>query len=89
MFLAPQGVTIPVTVSAFPDEPYQAPRTRVERTFPKLIHYNRLPKGGHFAAWEQPKLFTLELRAAFQRYAEWSCQAPQAFANAVIDVSQG
>jgi pimeloyl-ACP methyl ester carboxylesterase len=66
VFFAPQGVTIPVAVSAFPDELYQAPRTWVERTFPKLIHYNRLPKGGHFAAWEQPELFTLELRAAFQ-----------------------
>ncbi len=66
VFFAPQGVTIPVAVSAFPDELYQAPRTWVERTFPKLIHYNRLAKGGHFAAWEQPELFTLELRAAFQ-----------------------
>jgi len=53
VFFAPQGVTIPVAVSAFPDELYQAPRTWVERTFPKLIHYNRLSKGGHFAAWEQ------------------------------------
>ena len=63
MFFAPQDVTIR-SCDAFPT--LQAPRTWVERTFPKLIHYNRLPKGGHFAAWEQPELFTLELRAAFQ-----------------------
>lgn len=65
-FFAPQGVTIPVAVSAFPDELYQAPRSWSEKAFPKLIHYNRLPKGGHFAAWEQPQLFTAELRAAFK-----------------------
>jgi len=65
-FFVPQGVTVPVAVSAFPDELYQVPRSWAERTFPKLIHYNRLPKGGHFAAWEQPQLFTEELRAAFR-----------------------
>ncbi len=65
-FFAPQGVTIPVAVSAFPDELYQAPRSWAERAFPKLIHYNKLDKGGHFAAWEQPELFTSELRAAFK-----------------------
>jgi len=53
-------------VSAFPDELYQAPRSWAERAFPKLIHYNKLDKGGHFAAWEQPELFTSELRAAFK-----------------------
>ena len=57
-FFAPMGVKIPVAVSAFPDELYQAPRSWVERAYPKLIHYNKLDKGGHFAAWEQPKLFT-------------------------------
>jgi len=65
-FFAPQGVTVPVAVSAFPDELYQCPRSWAERAFPKLIHYNRLDKGGHFAAWEQPELFTSELRAAFR-----------------------
>jgi pimeloyl-ACP methyl ester carboxylesterase len=65
-FFVPQGVTIPVAVSAFPDELYQVPKSWAERTFPKLIHYNRLPKGGHFAAWEQPELFTSELRAGFK-----------------------
>jgi pimeloyl-ACP methyl ester carboxylesterase len=65
-FFAPQGVTVPVAVSAFPDELYQAPRSWAEKAFPKLIHYNRLPKGGHFAAWEQPQLFAAEVRASFK-----------------------
>jgi len=65
-FFAPQGVTTPVAVSAFPDELYQAPRSWAEQAFPKLIYYNRLPKGGHFAAWEQPEIFAEELRAAFR-----------------------
>lgn len=61
-----KGVTIPVAVSVFPDELYPAPRSWTERAYPKLIHYNRLDKGGHFAAWEQPRLFTAELREAFK-----------------------
>ncbi|MEX2124853.1 MAG: epoxide hydrolase family protein [Woeseia sp.] len=61
-----KGVSIPVAVSVFPDELYPAPRSWAERAFPKLIHYNRLAKGGHFAAWEQPKIFTEELRAGFK-----------------------
>lgn len=65
-FFAPQGVTVPVAVSAFPDELYQAPRSWAEQAFPKLIHYNRLPKGGHFAAWEQPEIFAQEVRSAFR-----------------------
>ena len=65
-FFAPKGVPIPTAVSAFPDEIYQAPRSWTEKAYPKLIHYNRLPKGGHFAAWEQPQLFTQELRTAFK-----------------------
>jgi pimeloyl-ACP methyl ester carboxylesterase len=65
-FFAPQGVTIPVAVSAFPDELYQCPRSWAERAFPKLIHYNKLDKGGHFAAWEQPDAFSMELRQAFR-----------------------
>ena len=65
-FFAPMGVGVPVAVSAFPDELYQTPRSWAERAFPKLIYYNRLDKGGHFAAWEQPELFTAELRAAFK-----------------------
>ncbi|MGH7680331.1 MAG: epoxide hydrolase family protein [Gemmatimonadaceae bacterium] len=65
-FLAPKNVTIPVAVSAFPDELYQAPRSWVEKAYPKLIHYNRLDTGGHFAAWEQPELLVSELRAGFK-----------------------
>jgi pimeloyl-ACP methyl ester carboxylesterase len=65
-FFAPKGVTIPVAVSAFPDELYQAPRSWTEKAYPKLIHYNRLPKGGHFAAWEQPQFFSEEVRAGFR-----------------------
>ena len=65
-FFVPLGVAVPVGVSAFPDELYQAPRSWTERAYPKLIHYNRLDKGGHFAAWEQPVLFSREIRAAFR-----------------------
>jgi len=65
-FFAPTGVAIPVAVSAFPDEIYQAPKSWTEQAYPKLIYYNRLPKGGHFAAWEQPEIFTAEMRAAFR-----------------------
>jgi pimeloyl-ACP methyl ester carboxylesterase len=65
-FFAPKGVAIPVAVSAFPDEIYTAPRSWTERAYPKLIYYNRLEKGGHFAAWEQPKIFVEELRAGFR-----------------------
>jgi pimeloyl-ACP methyl ester carboxylesterase len=65
-FFAPKGVAIPVAVSAFPDEIYTAPQSWTERSYPRLIHYNRLAKGGHFAAWEQPAIFTEELRAGFR-----------------------
>ena len=65
-FFTPKHVPIPTAVSAFPDELYQAPRSWTEKAYPKLIYYNRLPKGGHFAAWEQPELFVAELRAAFK-----------------------
>jgi pimeloyl-ACP methyl ester carboxylesterase len=53
-------------VSVFPDEIYQAPQSWAERAYPKLIHYNKLDKGGHFAAWEQPQLFSEEVRAGFR-----------------------
>jgi pimeloyl-ACP methyl ester carboxylesterase len=61
-----KGVSIPVAVSAFPDEIDLCPRSWAERAYPKLIHYNKLDKGGHFAAWEQPELLTEELRAGFR-----------------------
>jgi pimeloyl-ACP methyl ester carboxylesterase len=65
-FFGVKGVSLPVAVSVFPDEIYQAPKSWTEKAYPNLIHYNRLPKGGHFAAWEQPRLFTEELRASFR-----------------------
>jgi pimeloyl-ACP methyl ester carboxylesterase len=65
-FFAPKGIQIPVAVSVFPDEIYAAPKSWTEKAYPKLIYYNRLSKGGHFAAWEQPQLFSEELRAAFR-----------------------
>jgi pimeloyl-ACP methyl ester carboxylesterase len=64
-YFAPKNVTIPVGVSVFPDELYLPPRSWAERAYPNLVHYNRLDRGGHFPAWEQPELFTRELRAAF------------------------
>jgi pimeloyl-ACP methyl ester carboxylesterase len=65
-FFAPKNVAIPVAVSIFPDEIYAAPRSWAERAYPKLIHYNRLPKGCHFAAWEQPQFFSEDVRAGFR-----------------------
>ncbi len=65
-FFAAKGVTLPVAVSAFPDEIYTAPQSWTERAYPRLIYYNRLNKGGHFAAWEQPTIFSEELRAGFR-----------------------
>jgi pimeloyl-ACP methyl ester carboxylesterase len=62
----PKNVSIPVAVSVFPDEVYHTPRSWAEQAYPKLIHYNQLDKGGHFAAWEQPKLFSEEIRAGFR-----------------------
>jgi len=61
-----KGVAIPVAVSVFPGEGYQAPRSWAERAYSKLLYYHRVDKGGHFAAWEQPQLFSEELRAAFR-----------------------
>jgi pimeloyl-ACP methyl ester carboxylesterase len=65
-FFAPKHVAIPVAVSAFPDEVFQTPRSWAERAYPKLIYYHKLDKGGHFAAWEQPQLFSEEVRAGFR-----------------------
>jgi pimeloyl-ACP methyl ester carboxylesterase len=65
-FFDQKGVNVPVAVSVFPDELYQAPRGWAEEAYPKLIHYNRLDKGGHFAAWEQPELFVSEVRAGLK-----------------------
>jgi pimeloyl-ACP methyl ester carboxylesterase len=65
-FFDPRGVQIPVAVTVFPDEIYAAPRSWAERAYPKLIYFNKLPKGGHFAAWEQPELFVGEMRKGFR-----------------------
>ena len=65
-FFGVKGVSIPVAVSVFPDELYPAPRSWAEPAYPKLIYYNKLERGGHFAAWEQPMLFAEELRAGFR-----------------------
>jgi len=65
-FFAPKNVPVPAAVTAFPDELYQAPKSWTEKAYPKLIYYNRVAKGGHFAAWEQPETVVTELRAAFK-----------------------
>jgi pimeloyl-ACP methyl ester carboxylesterase len=65
-FFNAKGVSIPVAMTVFPAEQYQAPRSWAERAYPNLIYYHQVDRGGHFAAWEQPKLFTEELRAAFR-----------------------
>jgi pimeloyl-ACP methyl ester carboxylesterase len=65
-FFGVKGVVVPTAVSVFPDELFPAPRSWAERAYPRLIHFNKLPKGGHFAAWEQPKLFSEEVRAGFR-----------------------
>ena len=65
-FFDPKGVNIPVAVSVFPGELYQVPRSWAEEAYPKLIHYNKLDKGGHFAAWEQPKLLVDEMRVGLR-----------------------
>ncbi|MEU1534024.1 epoxide hydrolase family protein [Streptomyces fagopyri] len=65
-FFGINNVKLPVAVSVFPDELYQAPKSWTEQAYPNLVHYNRLPKGGHFAAWEQPELLVNEVRAGFR-----------------------
>jgi pimeloyl-ACP methyl ester carboxylesterase len=65
-FFNAKGVLVPVAVTVFPGEQYQAPRSWAERAYPNLIYFNEVDRGGHFAAWEQPQLFTEELCAAFR-----------------------
>jgi pimeloyl-ACP methyl ester carboxylesterase len=64
-FFNAKGVSIPVAVTVFPGEQYQAPRSWAERAYPNLIYFNEVDKGGHFAAWEEPELFSAEVRAGF------------------------
>jgi hypothetical protein len=66
-FFNAKGVSIPVAVTVFPSEQYQAPRSWAEQAYPNLIYYNQVDKGGHFAAWEEPELFATEIRAASGR----------------------
>jgi len=66
-FFNAKNISIPFAISVFPDELYEAPRSWAERAYPhNLIRFNRLDRGGHFAAWEQPKLFSEEMRASFR-----------------------
>jgi pimeloyl-ACP methyl ester carboxylesterase len=67
-FFDPRNVTIPVAVSVFPDEIYAAPENWAKQAYPKLIYFNKVAKGGHFAAWEQPEQFSIEMRAAFMSF---------------------
>jgi pimeloyl-ACP methyl ester carboxylesterase len=63
---APPPVSVPVGFTTFPGEIFEAPRSWVEQAYPTLVYYNRVDRGGHFAAWEEPELFSAELRAAFR-----------------------
>jgi pimeloyl-ACP methyl ester carboxylesterase len=63
---SPPQVSIPVGYTAFPDEIFRAPRSWVEQVYPKVTYFNEADKGGHFAAWEEPELFSIEVRAAFR-----------------------
>jgi pimeloyl-ACP methyl ester carboxylesterase len=65
-FFDVKNVTIPVAVTVFPDEIYAAPRSWAEKAYPKMVYFNKLDKGGHFAAWEQPALFVREMREGFR-----------------------
>jgi hypothetical protein len=65
-FFNAKGVSIPVALTVFPGEQYQAPRSWAEEAYPNLIYFNEADKGGHFAAWEQPQPFSQEIRAAFR-----------------------
>jgi pimeloyl-ACP methyl ester carboxylesterase len=77
-----KGVSIPAAVSVFPDELYPAPRSWTEQAFPKLIHFNKVDKGGHFAAWEQPKLLSEEVRAGFRSLRSNVAKSDMQFAKA-------
>jgi pimeloyl-ACP methyl ester carboxylesterase len=65
-FFNAKGVSMPVAVTVFPGEQYQAPRSWAEQAYPNLIYFNEVDRGGHFAAWEEPELFSDEVRAAFR-----------------------
>jgi pimeloyl-ACP methyl ester carboxylesterase len=81
-YFSAKGVSIPVAVSVFPDELYPAPRSWAERAYPKLIHYNKVEKGGHFAAFEQPRLLSEEVRAGFRSLRSGVSKSDVPFAKA-------
>ena len=71
-FFDAKPITIPFAITVFPDELYQAPRSWAEQAYPdNLLYFNEVDKGGHFAAWEQPQLFSEEIRAASDRSDRW------------------
>src|SRR5438874_2125789 len=88
-FFAPKGVQIPTAVSVFPDEIYAAPKSWTEKAYPKLIYYNRLPKGGHFAAWEQPQLLVSDLRASFKPLRGSSANGTVTSSNSAVSPQTG
>jgi pimeloyl-ACP methyl ester carboxylesterase len=65
-YLSVKNVTVPVAVSVFPDEVYQAPQSWAQQAYPNLVYFNEVDRGGHFAAWEQPQLYAEEVRAGFR-----------------------
>jgi hypothetical protein len=65
-FFDVKDVKVPAAISVFPNELYQAPRSWAEQAYPKLIYFNEVDKGNHFAAWQEPDIFVNELRAAFE-----------------------
>ena len=69
-FFDVKGVTVPTAVGIFPNEIYQAPRAWAEQAFPNLIYFNQVDEGNHFAAWQEPKIFTAEVRARVQVTAQ-------------------
>ncbi len=69
-FFDVKGVTVPAAVSVFPRELYRAPRSWTERAYPNLVYFNEVDRGNHFAAWQEPDLFTTEVRAAFRSLRE-------------------
>jgi len=88
-FFAPKGVQIPTAVSVFPDEIYAAPKSWTEKAYPKLIYYNRLPRGGHFAAWEQPQLLVSDLRASFKTLRSLSASGKITSSEATVSPQTG
>ena len=88
-FFGVKGVTIPAAVSVFPNEIYKAPRSWAERAYPNLIYFNEVDRGCHFAAWQEPTVFTGELRAAFRPLRSTSAPVPGPRSEAPAAERQG